>query len=314
MSSFIDTFRQQGGLKLLKSYWDNGVLGYAICQLLLTGKSRKSLELLRLGLQLKVYKKIKKKYLPVLEAFDQNYPGESVQKERKVWIYWSTGMEETAPEIVKRCYRSVCENIKDREIVLLSKYNYHEYVTLPNYIIEKYEKGIIAHVHFADLLRTELLAEYGGTWIDSTVFLMNGNIPSYMLDSDFFLFQKLKPGLDGNVIRVSSWFITASAKNRIILAQRHLLREYWKNANKVIDYFFFHHFMSLIAEYYSEEWKRIIQIPNSAPHILLLMLFDNYDEDKWKALAQFCPIQKLSYKFEEEKIAKDGTYYSKLFK
>ena len=314
MSSFIDTFRQQGGLKLLKSYWDNGVLGYAICQLLLTGKSRKSLELLRLGVQLKVYKKIKKKYLPVLEAFDQNYSDESVKKERKVWIYWSTGMEETAPEIVKRCYRSVCENIKDREIVLLSKYNYHEYVTLPNYIIEKYEKGIIAHVHFADLLRTELLAEYGGTWIDSTVFLMNCSIPSYILDSDLFMFQKLKPGLDGNVIRVSSWFITASAKNKIILAQRHLLREYWKNNNKVIDYFFFHHFMSLIADYYLEEWKRIIQIPNSAPHILLLMLFDNYDEDKWKALGQFCPIQKLSYKFEEKKIAKDRTYYSKLFK
>lgn len=46
MSSFIDTFKQQGGLKLLRTYWDNGVLGYALCQLLLTGKSKKSLELL----------------------------------------------------------------------------------------------------------------------------------------------------------------------------------------------------------------------------------------------------------------------------
>lgn len=310
MSSFIDTFKQQGGLKLLRTYWDNGVLGYALCQLLLTGKSKKSLELLRLGVQLKVSKKIRKKYLPVLKDFDEKYSEEHVQEKRKIWIYWSTGMEETAPDIVKRCYRSVCENIKDREIVLLSKYNYQKYVTLPDYVIEKYEKGIIAHVHFADFLRTELLSEHGGTWIDSTVFMMNGNIPSYMLDGDLFMFQKLKPGLDGNSIRISSWFITASAKNKIILAQRHLLRTYWKNNNKVIDYFFFHHFMSLIADYYSDDWGKMIQFPNSAPHILLLMLFDDYDEEKWNALVQFCPIQKLSYKFEEERIRKEGTFYN----
>lgn len=312
MGNFVDIFKQQGGLKLLKSYWDNGVLGYAICQLLLTGKSKKSLELLRLGVQLKIGEKIKKKYLPTLKAFDRNYSEESAHEERKVWIYWSTGMEETAPEIVKRCFKSVCENIKDRDIILLSKYNYQDYVTIPEYIIKKYEKGIIAHVHFADLLRTELLAEHGGTWIDSTVFLMNDHIPSYMLDSDFFIFQKLKPGLDANVIRVSSWFITSSAKNKFILAQRHLLREYWKNNNKVIDYFFFHHFMSLIADFYSDDWKKVIQIPNSAPHILLLMLFDNYNEDKWNALRQFCPVQKLSYKFAGEKIHKNGTYYTKI--
>ena len=312
MGNFINIFKQQGGIKLLKSYWNNGVLGYAICQLLLTGRSKKSLELLRLGVQLKVSRRIRKKYLPVLKAFDEKYSEEIVSKERKIWIYWSTGMEETAPEVVKRCYKSVCENIKDREIVLLSKYNYQKYVTLPNYVVEKYEKGIIAHVHFADLLRTELLAEHGGTWIDATVFMMNDNIPSYMLDSNLFMFQKLKPGLDGNTIRVSSWFISAAAKNKIILAQRHLLREYWKNNNKVIDYFFFHHFMSLIADYYSDDWKKIIQIPNSAPHILLLMLFDDYNEEKWNALGQFCPIQKLSYKFEEEKMKKEGTYYSKL--
>lgn len=314
MSNFINIFKQQGGLKLLKSYWDNGVLGYAICQLFLTGKDKKSLELLRLGVHLKVNRKIRKKYLPVLREFDEKYSEEFVSRERKIWIYWSTGMEETAPEVVKRCYKSVCENIKDREIVLLSKYNYQKYVTLPDYVIEKYEKGIIAHVHFADLLRTELLAEHGGTWIDATVFIMNDNIPSYMLNGNLFMFQKLKPGLDGNAIRVSSWFISANSRNKVILAQRHLLREYWKNNNKVIDYFFFHHFMSLIADYYSDEWKKIIQIPNSAPHILLLMLFDDYNEEKWNALGQFCPIQKLSYKFDEEMIKKDGTYYSKLFK
>ena len=314
MSNFITIFKQQGGKKLLKSYWDNGVLGYAVCQLLLTGKSKKSLELLRLGVQLKIAGKIRKKYLSVLECFDKNYSEELVQKERKVWIYWSTGLEETAPDVVKRCYKSVCDNIKDREIVLLSKDNYQQYVTLPEYVIEKYEKGIIAHVHFADLLRTELLAEHGGTWIDATVLVMNDKIPSYMLDDNLFMFQKLKPGLDGNVIRCSSWFITASAHNKIILAQRYLLREYWKKNDKVIDYFFFHHFMSLIADFYSEDWGRMIQFPNSAPHILLLMLFNQYNQEKFEAVKEICPIQKLSYKLDNNLVSKNGTYYDILLK
>lgn len=311
MDNFFETFKKQGGLSLLRRYRDNGVLLYALCQFLLLGRAKKALEILRIGVDYKTFRKINKKFYSVLKDFDDSYCDTvpEMRKSNKVWIYWSTGMEETAPELVKKCFLSIKSNLKDRDVILLSKQNYRDYVDIPDYIVDKYERGIIQHVHFADLLRIELLAKHGGTWIDSTVYCLSDNIPSYMLNSDFFVFQKLKPGADGNSIRLSSWFITAAANHKFILAQQALLRAYWKKYDKAIDYFFFHHFLTMVSEFYSDEWKGIIQFPNSFPHVLLLMLFDKYDEKKIEALKESCPFQKLSYKFDEKDMDKEGTFY-----
>lgn len=311
MGKFIEMYRKQGGTKLLREFWDNGVLGYAIGQIMLLGKSKKALEILRLGVQLKMQRKIERKFLPVLREFDAQYQQQKpqMQPNKTVWVYWSTGMEATAPELVKRCFRSLQEHLPDRQIVLLSKENYHQYVEIPDYIIDKYNRGIIQHVHFADLLRIELLAQRGGTWIDSTVFCMDSNVPSYMLDAEFFIFQKLKPGLDGHSTNISSWFITAHSHQKFILAQQALLRNYWLHYDKAIDYFFFHHFFSIIARFYAEDWKRVIQFPNSFPHVLLLQIFEPFSQEKWDALKAACPFQKLSYKFDDADLKRDDTYY-----
>ena len=314
MSQLVKIFKQQGGTNLIRAYWRNGVLGYAIAQLLLTGRSVKALEYLRLGVTLKTYQKLEKKFLPALKKFDENYKQTPSVPSSKVWIYWATGLEETAPPIVKLCYSRVVEFFQDYEIILLSKSNYTEYIELPDYIIEKYDKGLMGHAHFSDILRVELLAKYGGTWIDATVYLMSEKIPSYMLDSELFIFQRLKPGADGSAVNISNWFISAYSNHKIILAQRHLMREYWKQYNRAIDYFFFHHLMSVVANFYAEEWKKIIQLPNSAPHILLLMLYEKFNQEKWDALNKLCPIQKLTYKLDIDKCARKGTYYAVICK
>lgn len=311
MGKFLDIYRKQGGAKLIREFWDNGVLGYALAQMLLLGKSKKALEILRLGVQLKVQQKIERRFLPVLKEFDAQYRQHppKMQHTNYVWVYWSTGMAETAPELVKRCFRSLQEHLPDRQIILLSKDNYSEYVQIPDYIVDKYNRGIIQHVHFADLLRIELLAQRGGTWIDSTVLCMGPDIPSYMLDAEFFIFQNLKPGLDGHATNVSSWFITAWSHQKFILAQQALLHSYWQRYDKAIDYFFFHHFMAIISRFYASDWQRVVQFPNSLPHVLLLRLFQPFDETQWQAIRQACPIQKLSYKFEPEDLALPDTYY-----
>lgn len=54
-----------------------------------------------------------------------------------------------------------------------------------------------------------------------------------MLDSELFLFQCLKPGLDGHVTSVSNWFITSYSNNIIIKLTRNLLYEYWR---KIINW------------------------------------------------------------------------------
>lgn len=311
MSELRKNFEKVGGWQLIKQYWKAGVLLYVLSQILLTGVSKKSLELVRLGVQLKIKNKLKRKYKYVIDDFDNEYKEDkekSKSQERKIWMCWMQGLE-NAPDLVRQCYKQLKKNITDREIILITEENIDKYVSFPSYIQEKYKKGIITHTHFSDLLRIELLCKYGGTWIDSTVFCSGSSVPSYMLDSDFFLFQNLKPGSNGSTLNMSSWFLTSNKNNRILMATRELLYAYWRKKDYLIDYFLLHYFMMIAAERYHEEWNRMIKFPNSIPHVLLLMLFEPYDEEKYRALTNMCPFHKLSNKCSAEDMAKEGTYY-----
>lgn len=310
MSKLMEMFRKQGGMNLIKDYWRAGVLWYACSQILVTGPSKKSLEILRLGVEMKIYKKIYKRYSSALAHCANGYSEEAfpTSKSNKVWVSWMQGME-NAPALVQRCYRSLQENLKDREIILITSENLKDYTDMPSWVLEKYEKGLITHTHFSDLLRLELLCKHGGTWIDSTVFCSGSDIPSYMLDSDLFMFQNLKPGADGSTSNISSWFMTSCANNKVLMAVRELLWEYWKKENRLIDYFLVHHFIMMALDYFKDDWQKIVQYPNSLPHILLLMLFEPFNQEKWDAVTKICPFHKLSYKHSEDNFEKIGTYY-----
>lgn len=310
MSSFFQSLKKQGGIKLLKSYWRTGVLLYALGQLILTGGTKKSLEILRLGVQMKIRDKLRQRFIDVLRQFDIEYSNQTQTSKPsdKIWVCWMQGME-NAPALVQKCYESIKTQLKDREIILITSQNRTDYVTMPEHIEEKYSKGIITHTHFSDLLRVELLCKYGGTWIDATVFCSGRNIPKYFFDSSFFIFQNLKPGADGATCNVSSWFITAWTNHKFMLAQRTLLFDYWEKYDYQADYFLFHHFISIISEFYAEDWKKIIQFPNSFPHVLQLMMFEPFEQEKWNAITKACPFHKLTYKHNTEDMAEKNTYY-----
>lgn len=305
-----EIFKKQGGMRLLKQYWQGGTLFTGIGEFLLLGKSRTALEILRLSTTLKTKQKLEKKYKWKLDEFDKNYVEEEHKTSNKIWICWFQGME-NAPEIVRRCYQSVIEHNPDKEVVLLTTENLSEYVTFPDYIMEKWNKGIITHTHMTDLLRLELLINHGGLWLDATV-LCTGQAPSYFFDSDLFFFQCLKPGRDGHASYISSWLMEAKTNNKILMATRDLCYEYWKKNDSMWDYFLLHDFMSIVLEKYEDDWKRIIPRDNATPHILLLRLFDKYDEKMWCAIKEQTPFHKLSYKNSEEE-KREKTYYKILF-
>ena len=246
------------------------------------------------------------------EAAQAPAASQSAHKPGKIWMFWSSG-EESAPPIARKCIASIRENLPDREVVVLSEKTYRDYVTFPSFIQEKIDRGEMMKAHMADLLRLELLIRYGGTWIDATVFCPGGKIPAYMLDSDLFLFQDLKPGFDGHCQRISNWMITARAGNPVLKLTRALLYEYWREHRKCEDYFIFHHFFEMAIDAYPEEWGRVIPFSNAAPHILLLRLFEPYDDAVWGAVREMTPFHKLSYKFDEAKTQIPGTYYQELF-
>ena len=311
--SLREIFEKQGGMKLLKQYAKGGVLFTAAGEFILLGKSRTALEILRLSASLKTKQKLEKKYRSHLIKFDINYD-ETLPHENgnKIWICWFQGME-NAPAIVQKRYQSVKENMPYREIIVLTNENLSEYVQFPDYIMNKWKNGIITHTHMTDLLRLELLIKYGGMWLDATVFCSGGSIEPYFFESDLFFYQCLKPGRDGHSSYISSWLMSTKTNNKVLMTVRYLCYEYWKEHDSMIDYFLLHNFMSIVLEHYLREWKQIVPRDNATPHILLLRLFDQYDDQMYKAIVDQSPFHKLSYKFKDEQVQIEGTYYKKLF-
>lgn len=308
--SLKSILQKQGGIKLLKQYWHSGALGTAVCQFLLLGKSRTALEILRLSAQFKGRRKLYKRYKKTLAAFDSSYEQLPQEGSDRVWVCWLQGME-NAPALVQKCYESLKANLTGKEITVITAENMADFVDFPPYILEKWKKGIITNTHLTDLLRLELLIRHGGMWLDSTVLCTRpvDQIPAYYFDSELFLYQCLKPGRDGHSHLCSSWLMSAKTNSKILMATRQLCYRYWEKENNMLDYFLLHDFLSICLEHYKDDWNAIVPCSNEAPHILLLRLFEPYDERLWQAVQEQTPFHKLTYKFSEDKTQLPDTYY-----
>jgi len=118
---------------------------------------------------------------------------------------WLQGLDQ-APDVIKKCYASWEKHNADWEIVLLDKHNLEEHIRIQEIVGKNRE--YISRQALADVARINLLARYGGVWVDSTCFCcmpLDEWLNKYT-DSGFFAFdrpRKNKP--------LSSWFMASSA-------------------------------------------------------------------------------------------------------
>src|SRR5699024_3176122 len=91
-------YREQGGADLIKGYYRSGVLVYSLVEATMLGMSKTSLEILRLAIQNKQMKHLKKKYHEkIVESYVRNntvYKNnlKSMQK-RPIWFCWLQGID-----------------------------------------------------------------------------------------------------------------------------------------------------------------------------------------------------------------------------
>lgn len=310
MGKLKKLYEKAGGKECLKRYWKAGVLPLVGFEALLLGFSKPSLEIIRDIVDLKVQRKLQKKYGHLCDGIKTE--GLAHNTSNKVWVLWLQGMD-NAPALVQDCYRSLQENLTDKEIILLTEDNYRDYVTFPQHVQSKIDSGVITKTHFSDLLRLELLLNHGGTWIDATVLCTGSDYPKEQFEADLFMYQELKPGKDGHANFVSSWFMSAKTNNPILLATREMIYAYWAKNKSMVDYFLIHQFICIAAAYFPKEWNKVPQMDSSTPHILLLKLFEEYSEEELKRICNMTCFHKLTYKFGEEDKNKNNTYYSHIF-
>lgn len=251
----------------------------------------------RMNWQLRVQKKLKK-YLVI--SGDRDYA--KTTPTNKIWWLWFQGSDK-APLIVKKCLETVKYYAPQMgfEVVTLDERNLFDYVKLPETIVHKWRNGSIGNASFSDLCRISLLADYGGLWLDSTVYL-TGKIDQTILQSDLFVYQA--SFLDFSVTKISSWFMYARYKNNpYISSLRDSMINYWTRNNYIYDYFQFHLVAALLAR--SPQLKdRFNIIPfysNTYPLLLGGKLMEQHNDDELSHIFRMSKVHKLSYKGLYEK-------------
>ncbi len=255
-----------------------------------------------------LYKRYKKKYL---KQCTKDLYWEKLDKKSNantVWIMWMQGIE-NAPEIVQTCVESIKKNVKGKEIIILDKNNISEYVDIPQFIVDKWEKGIIGNAHFSDIVRLEVLIKYGGYWMDSTILCTDASMLEIIDKQKLFMYSFYYFAFNPEIMETNNWFIYSEANNNILCLEREFLYEFWKRKNRAQNYFFFHIFMTIALEYYKEEYSQMPIVSQVDSHILATYIFDQFDEDKYNLLRQSTGFHKLSTRFDTEGMKKKGTFY-----
>lgn len=258
------------------------------------------------------YKQFKRKYY---DKCTRERPWEQLEKKANadtVWILWMQGLE-NAPELVLACIESVIRQLPDKKIVILDKENFKEYVSMPEDIIEKWERGIIGMAHFSDLLRLEILIQYGGYWIDSTVLCTDNSIFGYIEKEPLFMYSFYYFGFQAEIMELNNWFIYSYTNNNILCLMRAFLYEYWRTRNRAKNYFIFQIFMTLAIDCYEEEYKKIPIVSQVNAHILASYIYDTFDENKYELLKSQTGIHKLSTRFEQKRLV-EGTFYDRIIR
>ena len=272
-------------------------------------KAGYSNELLQnLEIQHKHFETLKKRY----DYAIKNIPKTPVHKEKKniIWTMWLQGYE-SAPDIVKCCIASVKERNPKYKVIVLDSNSVKEYIDIPKFIEEKWQKGIIPNAHYSDILRMLILLKHGGMWLDSTVYCLD-HIPQYIENAELFMYSG--GTIRNKAIKANNWLIVANPNERLLQATLNALLEFWKDSNKLYDYNIWHFFMTMAILEYPQDWNSTFTIPDTVPLILSRIIFDKYEKSRLEYIKGICPVQKLSYYNLGLCSEIDGTFYEKIVK
>ena len=232
-----------------------------------------------------------RKYLK--KASKENVVPESNSNEYVIWQFWEQGLE-NAPQIVRACLDSVAKYNPDIKRIILTKENIKEYVDIPDYIWVLKEKNVIKSAHFSDILRTYLLLQHGGCWIDATV-LMTAPLPEYVKNADLFVL-KADENADLDGLNMASYFISAKPNNKILQQTSKMLEYYWKENNFLVNYFMFLHAFTMVAKRNTQEWDNVPFFSFIPVQRMQAELLRPYNKERFEQFKTMSFIHKLTYK------------------
>ena len=181
-----------------------------------------------------------------------------------IFVCWWTGLE-SAPAIVKQCVKSIYKNAGNHPVNFITEKNYSDYISVPDFIIEKMKSGKMGLAHFADYLRVSLLEKYGGLWLDATIYCSQ-SIPESFFELSFFT---LKSPYKSGYLSKYQWVtfcLGGWRGNQFYSFMKEAFEEYWSKNDYAIDYLFFDYLIYLAKENCPYIKQLMDSVPENTPH------------------------------------------------
>lgn len=255
-----------------------------------------------------------------LGFLEENLHFPQITKEEKraanynIWIMWWQG-EEKMPELVHKCYESIKKN-SSREVILITKNNYSDYVELSPVILDKVDRGIITLTNLSDYIRISLLEKYGGMWIDSTVFC-SSPIPEEVFSMKLFSIHN--PFYTGQYNPCGRWSGQVLGTNFRHLSWfnlwKQLWEEYWTKYDSLCDYFLIDLVLEMIYNHDEETRKLVDAIPynNKRMFDLWNRIYEEYEENAYNEICKTTYFHKLNFKLlDPQKASSPNSYFVKV--
>ena len=142
---------------------------------------------------------------------------------KTVFTYWHQGFDK-APPIVRACLSQLKKKNPGWNIYALDERSVQKFVSVTEFSGEKIASLNLAHR--SDLIRTRLLIDHGGVWIDPTVFVTQAFDDWLLREMNAGLFLFSNPGRDRIV---SNWFIASNPGHPILIRLYDTLCSYWED-------------------------------------------------------------------------------------
>ena len=225
-----------------------------------------------------------------------------------IWTMWWQGTDDL-PELVRMCYASVNRNRGNHPFKVLTRDNYQEYVRLPDHIMDKVEAGAITITHLSDLIRFALLSQYGGLWLDSTVFVSD-RLPEDIFTAEYFTVKRPLTPKNGNVAQ-DRWtnFLHAAQKGNLLCRfVFDFFMEYWKTQNSLVNYFLIDYTINLAYDEIPECRKLLDAVPLMDDDLYRLedMLSAKWDPAVFEEIKKHALFSKLSWRKGGKKKTSSG--------
>ena len=232
-----------------------------------------------------------------------------------IWTLWMQGYE-NAPELVKSTIDSIRKfaELNNFQFILLEENTIEKYVVFPKLIKEKMDLGVIDYTKISDILRVSLLAKYGGTRVDATIYMKEEFDSSLLLQNYYTIktggIEDYSPNISNN--RWKGFFL--SGNSSLFSFTRDFFFEYYSRYDIAVDYLLIDYIFDIAYKYDEKIKNQMLELEKSNPNLFWLEshLGDEFDQKVWDNITETTKAFKTTYKLSGKIKSNKNNFYSKL--